>query len=290
MGTRLDAVFIDIDGEKADNVSALIKNVLNDLEDILSLYRRDSELSRLNRTAFEKDIEVSSGLFEAISLCMDYFKLTNGAFDAGKALLTAPDIAVKTSLPGNQGQDGESSGMALVELNKAKRTVRYHGPDLMIDSGGFGKGFAMRRVKEILISEGVINALVSFGESSVLAIGAHPYGTYWPIAVSNIYDRNSVARMAKLNSNSISTSGTGFVDEHGMFKPAHNIFDPRTGRSVDDPMTLSVISDDPFESEVLSTALLIDINCLSDKYNTEGREAFAVIYDLRKNFVLKEIF
>jgi len=289
MGTRLDAVFINVDERQADKLASRIKNDLSNLEDILSIYKPDSELSVLNRTAYKKDITVSRGLFEAVSLCLDYYKLTKGVFDAGRAKLTAYASRDRK----NEGMDDstllEESGMGLVEINKESKSVRYHGKNVKIDSGGFGKGLAIRMVKNVLIAEGPGNALVSFGESMILAMGKHPHGEYWPVAVENIFKKQSVARVARLNDQSISTSGTGFVDNNGIFRPSYNIFDPRTGETIDEPRTVSFISDDPLEAEILSTSLLIDSACLPDTFKRAAKQAFGVIYDNNKNFVVREI-
>jgi len=289
MGTRLDAVFINVDEKQADNLASRIKNDFNRLENILSIYKPDSELSILNRTAFKKDIPVSRELFEALILCIDYYKLTNGVFDAGRAKLTG-SASGKVQ---NEGRDHspllESSGIGLVEINKKGKSVRFHGKNVKIDPGGFGKGLAMRLVKKILVAEGPGDALISFGESMILAMGKHPHGKYWPVAVEGIFEKQSVTRMASLSDQSISTSGTGFVDTHGVFRPSYNIFDPRTGKIIDEPLTVSFISDDPLEAEILSTSLLIDSACLPDEFVREGKQAFSVIYDNKKSYIIKEI-
>ena len=289
MGTRLDAVFINIDEKQADILASRIKNDLDKLENILSIYKPDSELSILNRTALKKDTAVSPDLYEAVSLCMDYYKLTNGVFDAGRAKLTGYAARERRNEDGYISNLLESSGIGLVEINEEKKSIRYHGKNVKIDSGGFGKGLAIREVKKVLISEGLGNALISFGESMILAMGTHPHGKYWPVAVEGIFEKQSVARVARLNDQSISTSGTGFVDASGIFRPSYNIFDPRTGKTINDPMTMSFISDDPLEAEILSTSLLIDTACLSEELDSSGKEAFAVIYDDNKNFVVREI-
>ena len=290
MGTRLDAVFINVDESQADNLASRIRDDLNRLENILSIYKPDSELSILNRTAFKKDITVSRDLFEAVSLCIDYYKLTSGIFDAGRARLTGYISREKRNEERNDGTLLASSGIGLVEINEENRSVRYHGKNVKIDSGGFGKGLAMRIVRSILTAEGPADALISFGESMILAMGKHPHGEYWPVAVEGIFEKQSVARVARLNDQSISTSGTGFVDSHGVFRPSYNIFDPRTGKAIDAPKTVSFVSDDPLEAEILSTSLLIDSACLPDEFNSSGKQAFSVIYDSNKNFVVREIF
>ena len=290
MGTRLDAVFINVDPARVDMLTERTRHILDHIESALSIYRDDSELTLLNENAYGKEIAVSPLLFEAICLCIDYYKLTGGVFDAG--------IGRLTGFTGGMGHGGKKdrkvadgqSGMGLVEISEAKKSVCYHGKNVLIDPGGFGKGLAISKIKEVLLSENIDNALVSFGESTVLALGSHPHGKHWPIAVSDIYNKQSVVRMAKLRDNCLSSSGTGFVDKDGVFRSSGNIIDPRTGKSMDEARTVSVVSDDPLEAEILSTALLVDTDCLPDDFDRSGREAFAVIYDSMKKFVVNEIF
>jgi thiamine biosynthesis lipoprotein len=290
MGTRLDAVFIDVEPSRVDEVAKNIKHLLDHVEATLSIYRKDSELSVLNATAHDKDIRVSPFLFETIRQCLDYYELTGGVFDAGKGKITGYTKNLtkeeKLKIKSLAGQ----SGMSLVEISEKKQSVRYHGRNVLIDPGGFGKGLAMGKIKTMLLAENINNALFSFGESTVLAMGRHPHGKHWPIAVADIYNKQSIVRLAKLSDNCLSSSGTGFVDDGGAFRSSGNIIDPRTGESMDEARTVSVVSDDPLEAEVLSTALLVDDDCLPDDYDRSGREAFAVIYDTEKHFVVKEIF
>lgn len=290
MGTRLDAVFINVDPSRVELVTEHTRHILEHMESTLSIYRDDSELTVLNARAHEKDISVSPLLFEAIRLCLDYYKLTGGTFDAGMGKLTG---FIKSKRHGEkEGEkvpDGQS-GMGLVEINEAKGSVRYNGKNVLIDPGGFGKGLAIRKIKEMLLSENIDNALISFGESTVLALGSHPYGKHWPIAVADIYNKQSTVKMAKLRDNCLSSSGTGFVDENGVFRSSGNIIDPLTGESMDEALMVSVVADDPLEAEILSTALLLDPECLPADFDKSGREAFTVVYDSMKKFVVKEIF
>jgi len=272
MGTRLDAVFTGIDKKRAGMLSRLIRNELEALENILSIYRPGSELSRLNKTAVTNDVSVSPRLYDCLLSCMASYKLSSGVFDA--------------AFVGSKG----SAGMDFVEINETKKSVRYHDRNIKIDPGGFGKGQAMRDVQKTLLAEGISDALISFGGSSVLALGKHPHGSYWPIAVSGIFNPGSAVKVARLNDMSMSTSGTGFAGSKGAFKPSGNIIDPRTGHAVVEPRTASVISGDPLEAEILSTALVVDSDCLSGEFDATGKKAFTVVYDEAKEFVINEIF
>ena len=289
MGTRLDAVFIDIEEKHADKLGSIIKTRLVDIENILSIYRQDSELSMLNRSAYKREVVVSQNLLNALLICKKYYKITGGVFDAGMISPSSSSTDLRDNTKVHFELLRERSGMKNVELDEEKKSVRYLTRNVYIDPGGFGKGMAIKEVKDILLAEGVQNALISFGESSVLALGSHPQGDYWPVAVTDIFDNQSVARLAKIRDTSISTSGTGFVDNRGLFKPAGNIFDPRTGEIIKDPRTVSFISADPVEAEILSTSLLIDTDCITEGYELSGKEAFAVDYDSNRKFVVNEI-
>lgn len=67
-------------------------------------------------------------------------------------------------------------------LDPATRCVTLCGADVVLDAGGFGKGYALDRVRKLLAASGVANALVNFGDSSVTTLGSHPFGDCWKVA------------------------------------------------------------------------------------------------------------
>jgi predicted dehydrogenase len=67
-------------------------------------------------------------------------------------------------------------------LDPAARSVTLTGADIVLDAGGFGKGYALDRVRKLLADAGVANALVNFGDSSVAAVGSHPFGDCWQVS------------------------------------------------------------------------------------------------------------
>ncbi|MCF8224182.1 MAG: FAD:protein FMN transferase [Bacteroidales bacterium] len=276
MGTRLDAVFLGVSDKQADHLIERLKAEFSELENLLSNYRSYSELSRLNNKAYSNSVQVSSRLLDIITECHDYYLLTGGVFDpAGPA--TSP------------GEGPPEGGMARVVTDRSDNSVRYLDGRVKIDSGGFGKGLAIREARKILEAEGVENCLLSFGESSVLALGTHPAGDHWPVAVADIFNRHSSVRTARLVDRGMSTSGTGKVDKEGIFIAAGNIIDPRSGASVTEPRTVTFVSEDALEAEILSTALLVDNGCLGDDFCKTGREAFEVCYELNGNYKVNEL-
>lgn len=291
MGTRLDLVITGVDNLKADHLAAVITGRLDELEQVLSIHRPDSELSVLNIEAAIRPVAVSDHLMNIILKCVEYYKLTNGIFDISRTRLS------RLRKEGNSTDQSiikklvDSTGMDKVIIDKEKSVVSFESEEIELDSGGFGKGIALEEIRRILKSEGVNNSLISFGESSIAGIGTHPHGPYWPIAVSDIFNINNPVKVVELVDSTMSTSGTGFRDGKGLFRSSGNIIHPFTGEPVGDPRTVTVVCDDPFSAEVLSTALLIDNNCLVDDIQTKIEfEAFEVIYNVDKQVRVVELF
>jgi len=276
MGTRLDAVFLDVSDEQADHLIERLKAEFSELENLLSNYRSDSELSRLNNKAYSNSVQVSSRLLDIITECHEYYLLTGGVFDPANPLI-------------RQAEGHAGGGMDKVVTDRSDNSVRFLDGRVKIDSGGFGKGLAVREARKMLEAEGVENCLLSFGESSVLALGTHPAGDHWPVAVGDIFNRHSSVRTARLVDRGMSTSGTGMVNNEGIFVAAGNIIDPRSGESIDEPRTVTFVSEDALEAEILSTALLVDNACLGDDFCRAGREAFEVCHELNGNYKVNEL-
>ena len=137
-----------------------------------------------------------------------------------------------------------------------------------LDFGGFGKGFLLRRFKEMLLEEGFSTAYIDFGGSSITALGHHPHGDCWKVAVIDPFTGAKVREIA-LRDMSMSTSGN---------QPGYSghIINPHTGEPAAQRKMVTVLSEDPLTAEVCSTAVMI-----SDEKELDF---------IRKNNELAEIF
>ncbi len=285
MGTRLDLVVVDVDDKMADNLLSLISNRLDDLVDILSVYKADSELSVLNREAFKSPFIASKELFDNLLRCKELFELTGGYFDISASLS-------RNVISDSKEVDWSSViGMDKVNLDSDNLTVELDNEFIKLDPGGYGKGLALEEIKKILLRQGVEKALLSFGESSVLGLGTHPFGEYWPIGISNIFESTQNVKILELVNSGLSTSGSGFVDKDGIFKSFNNIVNPKTGQVLTEPATLTVRCNDMVMAEALSTSLLVNSDCIGAlELLPDELEAFKVIYDAEKQFEVNELF
>ena len=121
--------------------------------------------------------------------------------------------------------------------------------DRELDFGGFAKGYLLKELKSVLPQGGIKSAFVDFGGSSILAAGRHPYGDCWKVGVRDPFS-GGVVREIELKDQSMSTSGNS---------PGYSghIINPATGMQVEGRKMVTVISEDPLEAEVLSTAAMV---------------------------------
>ncbi len=145
------------------------------LERQLSFFKPESDISRINRTAAEREVEVEPRLFRLFELAMQVWRDSGGAYDLTAAPLweawgfarragaipTAEQLAAARELIGSQW----------VELDPRRSTIRFNRPGMRINLGSIGKGYAVDRAVESLLAEGVSDFLVHGGYSSVAAHG-----------------------------------------------------------------------------------------------------------------------
>ncbi|AQQ08921.1 Thiamine biosynthesis lipoprotein ApbE precursor [Sedimentisphaera cyanobacteriorum] len=149
---------------------------------------------------------------------------------------------------------GDLSKALKISAEYSELTEGYFNPSYSseTDLGGLGKGFALEEVKKILLDYSLSRAFISFGESSIYALGTHPHGDCWEIAVCNPFRENESLGSFKLLNSSLSVSGFSFSKNAGC---SYHLVDPNTGRLAKNNMLVCVLSESCIESEVLSTAV-----------------------------------
>lgn len=237
MGTRMDVLFWGLQYAYAQEAFQALLNEVNRLEGQLSQYDENSPIAALNRDAGVKPVHVSQEVLAVLSTCRHYFCHTRKLFD-----VTA---ATRSTCKG-AGRKGAES----MELNKKQSRAFLPEKGMRVDLGGIGKGIALRNVRNIVHKFQITHAFISFGESSILGLGRHPYGPHWQVGVANVLDPQKSACSFALKDLALSTSGN---------TPAHkgDIIHPRTHKPMEQTATFSVLTESPVEAEVLSTALLI---------------------------------
>jgi thiamine biosynthesis lipoprotein len=268
MGTRLDILLPDIPDETADVVFMNIRNEVGRLENLMSIFIEDSVFSYLNKTAAEMPARIDYEIYNLLEKMLTYNTLTLGYFD----------ITLGTGLPAGTDPDQIPATGNGILLDPENLTVSFTSSSVKIDSGAFGKGIALNSVKKILLRSKIPNAFISFGESSVLALGKHPYGDSWKVGIRDLFQSESNVYVFDVVDGSVSTSGNS-PNNRGRYPEGH-IIDPFSKQKVGGFGLMCVAGPDPVETEVLSTALMVSHNedRLKILENFPGYRAVGITY------------
>jgi thiamine biosynthesis lipoprotein len=254
MGSTYSVVLYDEDRNKMEAAADDAFDEARRLDSLLSNYRPESEWSRVNREAAGHPVAVSKELFDLLSACVAYSRASEGAFDITVGPLMKIWGFYKDS--GHLPKPGEIKtaltqiGYRNLVLDASKQTVAFAKPGLNIDPGGVGKGYAVDKMVEVLLRDGIKTALVSASGSSIYCLGAPPDESGWTIQIKNPYNEFEHVAEVKLKDESLSTSGSYekfFVAEG---KTWSHIMDPRTGYPAQGTLSVSVVAPRTLDSEV----------------------------------------
>lgn len=233
------------------------------VEEQLTVYRDSSEVSDLNRRAGEEEVVVTPELFELLTLAARITNETRGAFDVtAGALVKAWGFYRRRGqvpTPDERARVLARTGMCHVRLDPQKRSVRYLRPNVEINFGSIGKGYALDRVAEILrrgwkITSGLLHG----GHSSVYAIGSQPGESRgWPVGLRHPWQPGRRLAVVRLRDRALATSAATFQHlEHNGRKLGH-VLDPRTGWPAEGIASATVVAPSAAEADALSTAFFV---------------------------------
>jgi thiamine biosynthesis lipoprotein len=234
------------------------------LEDVLSTWRESTEMARLNGAPVGVPFRASGELFSLLLETRAVWEETGGAFDpAIGSLIDAWDLrgVGRRPSPAELAAAIAGSGLQRFELDAFRGTVRRTHERAWLDTGGFGKGAALREARQALEGAGIRDAMLDFG-GQVVAIGSQEDassadGRGWRVAVAHPSRREEPAAELVLADASAATSGASerFVTVNGQ-RWGH-VVDPRTGRPVPAWGSVTVVDADPLRVDALSTGLFV---------------------------------
>jgi thiamine biosynthesis lipoprotein len=257
MGTVFDVVVYDSSSTHAEQaMDAALEEIVR-LDWVMSDYKPDSELSKLNRAAHNQPQTLSPDLYRVIAESLPYSKLSGGKFDVTIAPLAdrwkAALRGEPAPSPAEQQALRECVGYEKVQMIPPNQ-IEFHSPCLRIDLGSIGKGYAVDRAAEILRAQGIKNALIDAGGSTFYGMGAPPGSAGWLVHLRD--PSQKVDPQVLLCENSASTSEQTPKSLLGNDAAGH-IIDPADGTPLKTRYALSVIARTGTASDALSTTLLL---------------------------------
>lgn len=214
-------------GDDEEHLAAVAEAGLDEVvrvERLLSRFDPTSEISRLNRDAGAGPVLVDRELLDILLMCREYWQRTDGFFD-----LTS----------------GSPGSFSAVEINPAGRTVRFTAPEIRLDLGALGKGYALDRAAALTLQYGFEQALLHGGTSSVLALGE------WPVGVRDPWNPAGELTQFRLSDSGMSSSAA-----FGAEQQVSDIIHPHQRQPLREQAGCTVVAPTAAEAEILSTALL----------------------------------
>lgn len=255
MGVRTRVVVYATDAAAAEAGASAAFDEIGRLEEVMSDYRADSELSRLCAAAGAPAVPVSADLYAVLDAAQRLAAATDGAFDvtAGPMARLWRESRRAGLLP--SGADLVHArarvGREKMSLDPAGRTVRLAVPGMQLDLGGIGKGYAAQAATGVLRGRGLPRCLVSLAGDIV--VGDPPPGEPgWTIGAPLMPG----GRVVLANAAASTSGGTEqFVDIGGV-RYSH-IVDPRTGLGLTTRAGVTVVARTGTESDSLATAICV---------------------------------
>jgi thiamine biosynthesis lipoprotein len=257
MGTRIYVQLWDKDADHANAAIDAVMAEMHRIDDLMSHYKPDSQLSRINAHAAQQPVQVDPELFDLIKLSTHYSEITEGAFDITYASvghlydyphhIRPTEEQIKSALPAVNWRN--------MLLDPVHHTVRFEHQGMRIDVGGIGKGYAVDRCIDILKRRGIEHAVVTAGGDTRI-IGDH-MGRPWLVAIRHPDDEHKVVTRIPLSDSAISTSGDyeRFFDENGV--RYHHIIDPRTGHSASKVRSATILGPTATQTDGMSKTAFV---------------------------------
>ena len=255
---------IDAYGQDREALPHIVNDAFDEVDRIdrlMSNYKADSALSRVNREAARHPVAVDRELFEFIVLATAYTQESDGAFDitVGPLMKAWGFFRGEGHVPSDEelAAARHHVGGAHVMLNPVSRTIGFDEPGVELDLGGIAKGYAVDRVVTILKERKVSAALISAGGSTIYGLRAPPAREGWDVQIQDPIDARRTALTVTLKDRAVSVAGTSEKSFEAAGMKYSHIMDPRTGSPVQGVLSVVVLTSSGTAGDALDDAFFV---------------------------------
>ena len=266
MGTTYQVKFVTGYFSKPKGLEQKVELRLAEINQSMSTYLPDSEISRFNRLATAGEIfPVTDDFLQVMRAARDIFEMSGGAWDATiDPLVRVWGFGPGTKKPGIPEpaellEQRKNVGFDFIRILDNGVLVKTN-PAVTVDLNSIAKGFGVDQIAALLRQEGQTDFLVEIG-GEVVAAGRRIDGKPWRIGV-NHPDKDApvhqIYRVVELSNQALATSGDyrNYIEIDGRL--FSHVIDPRTAYPVDNGVvSVSVIAENCTLADGLATALMI---------------------------------
>ncbi len=265
MGTTYSITYQPIpDGPERHLLSGEIETILAEINQSMSTYSDDSELSRFNQADTGADIALSKELFQVINHAVGISQLTGGAFDITVGPLVnlwgfGPE-PVQRQLPSETEllMLMQYTGYEKLHIESGNRIVTKSIDNMYVDLSGIAKGYAVDRLAQHMDTHDIQHYLIDIG-GELLGKGLNDSNKPWQIGIEQARPLSrDIQRIVSLNNNAMATSGDyrNYYERDGV-RYSHTI-DPQTGKPITHALaSVTVLHESCMHADAMATAFMI---------------------------------
>lgn len=247
-----------------EQVKADVEDVFRQVDEKLSNWREDSEISRLNQLKTTDWLPASPEIVRLVSIAKDIHTRSDGCYDLTvKPVFDLWGFSKHTNRipePPEIDQVLAHVGMDKLEVDAEHNRLRKKDPEVQIDLASIAQGYTVGAVAGRLESRGIHNYLAEIG-GEMKVKGKKSDGSPWRVAIEKptpfVREVQRIVEIHQASGTAVMTSGTyrNFFESGG--KTYSHILDPKTGKPVThNLLSVTVLHEDPTLADAWSTALL----------------------------------
>jgi len=257
MGTRCAVELWATDHAKGEAAMESVFADMRRIDVLMSTYKPDSEVSRVNAQAAKAPVAISVELFNLLLTAQEYSRLSNGVFD-----ITYASVGYLYDYRNHVHPNGQAIAAALpsidyrqLKFDPVAHTVAFGKPGMRIDLGGIAKGYSVDRGIDLLKAQGIDRAMVNAGGDT--RVMGDRFGKPWVIGIRHPDRKDEYVLRVPLEDAAFSTSGDyeRYFEEGGV--RYHHILDPKTGMSPHAVRSVTIIASNATRTDGLSKTVFI---------------------------------
>lgn len=260
MGSKFDITISAVDSLQAERYIDEVITEITRIENLISDWKFDSQVSEINRMAGKQAVKVDQELFDLTQRALFFSQITDGAFDISSAAMDKIwkfDGSMK-QLPSKEELTKaiEKVGYQNIILNPADTTVFLKKEGMKIGFGATGKGYAADKGRNLMQQMGVKAGIVNASGDMAVWSDDIPQKK-WRIGINNPFKNNDITEVVTLCNGAITTSGDyEKFAEIASVRYSH-IMNPKTGMPATGLTSVTVIGPSAETANGFSTSLMV---------------------------------
>lgn len=260
MGSQLVLAAWTTDRASALNAFEHVFREFDRLDALLSVWKEDSDVARVNRHAGIAPVKVHADTLAVLRDAAEASALTRGKFDitfGALADIWRFDHDQDNIVPGRELIEPRLKRIdyRAVQIDTTAGTAFITRPDVRIHLGGIGKGYAVDRAAALLRERGLTDFLIQSGGD--LYVSGSNGGKPWTLGIADPRGDHQPFAMVRMSDGTLSTSGDyerAFIKDGTRY---HHLLDPDVGEPARGCRSVTIVTNRGVMADVLSTGVFI---------------------------------